>query len=111
MGLAFREGDRSVLIAETRDCVGEISGPTANRLTYISAFTDFNVDVQFLVERAGISQTVLFKERIPDPTQYGLTANAHLELLTEWNTFPAVQKETFVWEPAHDGQGALTDEE
>ena len=26
MGLAFTEGDRSVLIAQTRDCAGEVSG-------------------------------------------------------------------------------------
>ena len=44
------------------------------------------------------------------PTRYGLTANARLELLSEWTTAPPVQKQTFVWEPAHDGQFALTDE-
>jgi len=111
MGLALTEGQTSVLIAETRDCAGEISGAGRNHLTFRQAFSDgFDIDVEYVVERAKFAQNLICRSRLPDPAKYGMTPNAFLEIYTEWTTAPPVEKQTLVVEPAHDGQLALTDE-
>jgi hypothetical protein len=109
-GLVYTEGTKSVLIAEVTNCAGEIGGPEQKELTFVRAFTDFNIDVKFVVQRGRFCQDIIIKERLPSPTQYGLSERANLEVLTEWITAPTPQKAVRVWEPAQDGQRALTDE-
>jgi RHS repeat-associated protein len=106
-GLAFMEGDRSVLLAQVKDCIGEISGAEQNVLTFRDAFTDIPVDVQFVVERGRFSQSVIFKGRVPDPASFGLTDKAVLTLLTEFTQSPHPDKEPRVWQ----GETGVKDEQ
>jgi hypothetical protein len=110
LGLAYTEGAHSVLIAEVTDCSAEITGPEQNILTYRNAFTDYAIDVQYVVTRERFSQNLILLERLKSPLGYGLSENAHLEVLTEWTAAPPITKETRLIEPVHDGQRALTDE-
>jgi hypothetical protein len=110
LGLAYTEGARSVLVAEVTDCAAEISGSEQNILTFRNAFTDYAIDVQYVVTRERFSQNLILRERLKSPLEYGLSENAHLEVLTEWIAAPPITKETRIIEPAQDGQRALTDE-
>jgi hypothetical protein len=93
IGLALTEGDRSVLIAEVKDCAGVIGGGAQNELTFLDAFTDFNISVQYVLRRDRVSQNVLFEQQIAHPREWGMSDNAVLELITEWTTFPQVKIE------------------
>ena len=52
LGLALTEGNKSVLIAEVKDCAGVIGGAAQNEVTFSDAFTDFDISVQFLLHVA-----------------------------------------------------------
>lgn len=109
--LAYTEGDQLVMIAEVTDCAGEVVGMEQNEIIFRNAFTDYEIDVKYIEARHKFCQGLVILERLPSPTRYGLTENAHLEVLTEWIAAPAPQREMRVVEAAHDGQRALTDEE
>ena len=93
LGLAYTEGNQSVLIAEVKDCAGVIGGAEQNEVTFSDAFTDFNISVQFVLQRDRISQNVIVHQQLPHPSEWGLTENAVLEVLTEFTTVPAVRVE------------------
>src|SRR5439155_293869 len=107
MGIAYTLGAQAVLVAEVRDCVGEVHG---NEVLFRSAFTDIDADVKFIVGRGSLSQHVILKERLPHPSAFGLDEDAHLELMTEWVDVPAVSKASRVLEPPARAQRALTRE-
>jgi hypothetical protein len=92
-GLAYTEGNQSALIAEVKDCVGIIGGAEQNELTFADAFTDFSVSVKYIAQRDRLSQIVIIEQQLPHPSQWGLTENAVLEVLTEFTTFPDLRKE------------------
>jgi hypothetical protein len=93
LGLAYTEGNQSVLIAEVKDCAGVIGGAEQNEVTFSDAFTDFDISVQFVLQRDRISQNVIVHQQLPHPSEWGLTEDAVLEVLTEFATFPAVRLE------------------
>jgi RHS repeat-associated protein len=93
LGLAYTEGNQSVLIAEVKDCAGVIGGAEQNEVTFSDAFTDFNISVQFVLQRDRISQNVIVHQQLPHPSEWGLTEEAVLEVLTEFTTVPAVRVE------------------
>ena len=93
LGLAYTEGNQSVLIAEVKDCAGVIGGAEQNEVTFADAFTDFNISVQFVLQRDRISQNVIVHQQLPHPSEWGLTEDAVLEVLTEFTTVPAVRVE------------------
>ncbi len=103
LGLALTEGNRSVLIAEVKDCAGVIGGAEQNEVTFADAFTDFDISVQFVLQRDRISQNVIVHQQLPHPSEWGLTEDAVLEVLTEFTTMPAVRVEN---RDAVDGIGA-----
>jgi hypothetical protein len=93
LGLAYTEGNQSALIAEVQDCAGVIGGPQQNELTFADAFTDFSISVKYVVQRDRLSQILRLEQQIPHPSEWGLTENAVLEVLTEFTEFPALRKE------------------
>jgi hypothetical protein len=107
MGIAYSLGARSVLVAEVKDCVGEVHG---NEVLFRSAFSDIDADVKFIVNRGSLSQHVILKDRLPHPSAFGLNEDAHVELMTEWIEVPVVSKVPRTLEPAARGQRALTHE-
>ncbi len=68
LGLAYTEGDRSMLIAQIKDCAGVVGGPENNVLTFADAFTDFHMSVQYRAELGRFSQSLLIHERLKPPT-------------------------------------------
>ncbi|HMJ66378.1 MAG TPA: hypothetical protein VK615_13610 [Candidatus Binatia bacterium] len=93
VALALTEGNRSVMIAEVKDCVGVIGGPEQNELTFADAFTDFDISVKYAVQRDRISQIVILNQQLPNPAEWQFTEDAVLEVLTEFTAFPDVRKE------------------
>src|SRR5258705_11966601 len=94
LGIAYTEGDRSVMIAEVKDCVGVVGGEQQNELTYVDAFTDFKISVQYVTQRDHISQNLIVEQQLPSPTEWGLSEDAILEVMSEFTFFPEVRKET-----------------
>lgn len=93
IGLAYTEGNQSVLIAEVKDCAAQIGGAEQNEITFADAFSDFDISVQYVLARDRIAQNVIVHQQLPSPVEWGLTENAVLEVLTEFTTFPQVRKE------------------
>jgi len=93
VGLVLTEGNRSVLIAEVKDCTGAIGGPDQNEITFADAFTDFSITVKYILQRDRISQNLILQQQLPSPVEWGLTEDAVLEVLTEFTAFPDVYKE------------------
>jgi hypothetical protein len=93
LGLALTEENKSVLIAEVKDCAGVIGGPEQNELTFADAMTDFAVSVKYIAQRDRLSQVVLLERQLPHPSEWGLTENAVLEVLTEFTAFPEMRKQ------------------
>lgn len=81
--------NESVVIAQLKDCTGEIQPP--NRVLYRDAFNgNFRVDVRYTYTKAGLEQDVIVRERPPPPEHFGLSsATARLEVLTEFVEAPA----------------------
>jgi hypothetical protein len=92
-GLLFTDANQSVLIAEVKDSVGVIGGPEQNEITYADAFTDFAITVKYIAQRDRLSQLLILEQQLPPPTEWGLTDNAVLEILTEFTQFPDLTRE------------------
>ncbi len=93
VGVAYTEGDRSVMIAEVKDCAGILGGDQQNELTYVDAFTDFRISVQYVTRRDSVSQNLIVEQQLPGPTEWGLSEDAILEVMSEFTAFPQVRKE------------------
>ena len=92
LGLMLTDGNQSALIAEVKDCAGVIGGPEQNELTFADAMDGLDVSVKYLVQRDRISQLVTLHNRF-HPSDWNLTENAVLEVLSEFTTFPELRKE------------------
>ena len=109
--LAYVDGPDSILIAETKDCAAVIGGPEQNLLTYQDAFTDFDIDVQFVVNRGSFSQELLLKQQLAGPRAYGLSDNAVLVLMTEWTDIPPAEKTSQNFQIGGENGPILQDEQ
>jgi alpha-tubulin suppressor-like RCC1 family protein len=92
LGLGYYDPttDQSVLIAELKDCIGEIRGD--NQVVYADAFTDFKADVRYTYLKSGFEQDIIFQEQPPTPAAFGLSAATRLQVLTEFFNPPVPQK-------------------
>jgi hypothetical protein len=97
IGLSYYDAacGKSVLVAELKDCQGELLPP--NRILYPDAFTTLRANVVYTYTKAGLEQDVVILEPPPSPESFGLDPeSARLEVLTEMY----VNTETFVIESA-----------
>ena len=92
LGLMLSEGNQSVLIAEVKDCAGVIGGPEQNELTFTDAMDGLDVSVKYVVQRDRISQHVTLHNRF-HPSDWNLTEDAVVEVLSEFTTFPELHRE------------------
>jgi len=95
LGLSYFDtaSGKSVLIAEVKDCVGEVEPP--NVVIYRDAFTDINADVRYIYTRSGLEQDVILRESPVPPEKFGLNPQTtHLQVLTEFVNPPVPQKTT-----------------
>jgi hypothetical protein len=95
LGLSYFDtsSGRSVLITETKDCVGEIISETQVR--YRDAFTDFRANVIYTYARDRFEQDVVLLENPPSPSDYGLNPDTtRLEVLTEFLDPPQPRQQT-----------------
>ena len=92
LGLSFWDPTTgaSVLIAELKDCVGEIRGD--NQVVYPDAFTDFKADVRYTYTKSGFEQDIIFQQQPPSPADFGLSAATRLQVLTEFINPPVPNK-------------------
>jgi hypothetical protein len=82
LGISYFDGVNSVLIAELKNCVGEIIPP--NQIIYRNAFTDFEADVCYTYTKSGIEQDLILREQ-PTSMPDGINPDtARLQLLTEF---------------------------
>lgn len=89
LGLAYTDsatGD-SVLIAEVKDSIGEVSG---NQVTYHDCFSDGLVgSIQYVYTRSGVEQNIILESIPPDPVVYELNPETtRLEVFTEMAEAP-----------------------
>ncbi|HYG33797.1 MAG TPA: hypothetical protein VEC99_03375, partial [Clostridia bacterium] len=87
LGLSYyspRTG-QNVLIAEVKDCQGQIVEP--NQVVYPDAFTDIAASVRYTYTRAGFEQDVIIESQLPEPEEFGLDSeDCVLQVLTEFIT-------------------------
>jgi len=97
LGLAYTDAatGKSALIAEPKDCLGEISG---NKVIYRDAFSGpFVADVRYTYTRGNFEQDVVIRQTPPSPADYGLDpATIRLEMWTEFVEAPTPAKTTAV---------------
>ncbi len=87
LGLSYDDGSNTVLIAELKDSVGQLTG--SNQVIYPDAFTDFKADLRYTYTKAGFEQDIVLREQPPAPEAYGLNpATARLQVLTEFFDAP-----------------------
>ena len=82
IGLSYDDGSNSVLIAVATNSIGQLVGP--NQVLYPDAFTGFKADLLYIYTKAGFEQDVILREQPPMPESLGLSANARLQVLTEF---------------------------
>ena len=102
LGLAYTDSAsaRNVLIAEIKDCVGEILPP--NQVLYRDAFNDIKADVRYTYTRAGLEQDVLLHQAPPSPAIFGLDpATTRLEVYTEFTDPPQPAKSMVLLSQPH----------
>jgi len=83
MGLAYTEADtgKSAFIAETKDTQGFVVG--RNQVTYLDAFDSVKADLRYTTRRSLFEADVILREKLPDPTEFGLRPEAtRLEVWT-----------------------------
>jgi hypothetical protein len=90
LGLAYTDAatGSSVLIAEIKDCAGEIL--PLNQVIYRDAFTDLKADVRYTYTRAGLEQDIILRQQPASPGEFGLNpATTRIEVFTELLDPPA----------------------
>jgi hypothetical protein len=100
MGLSFFDAasGKSVLLAEVKDCVGELIEP--NTILFADAFDTLKAALRYTYTRSGFEQDVILYEDPGSPADYGLDpATTHLEMMTEFFNPPAPRK---IREPLQD---------
>ena len=90
LGLAYTDAasGQSVLIAETKDCLGAVLPP--NQVVYQDAFAgDCQVDVHYTYTKAGFEQDIILLNAPPSPAEWGLNPETtRLEVFTEFIEAP-----------------------
>jgi hypothetical protein len=101
LGLSYYDAatGRSVLLAEVRDCEGELLPP--NIVLYADCFTDVRADVRYRYTADGLEQDVILRESLPSPAEFGLAPiSTRLEVLTEFVEAPAPVRRSTLLAPA-----------
>jgi hypothetical protein len=104
LGLAFTESDtgKSTFIAEAKDSQGFVLG--RNRVIYVDAFDSVKADVRYSMSRASFEADVILREKLPDPTEFGLRRETvKLEVWTEFLEAPEPEIQQ-VMRTRQDGQ-------
>jgi hypothetical protein len=74
---------KSVLLGEIKDSYGLLL-PSGTEALYPDAYSDVKVDLVFVNSILGLEQLVVFRERLPDPTEWGLNPDTtYLQAITE----------------------------
>ncbi|MEI9962514.1 MAG: hypothetical protein WDM76_15765 [Limisphaerales bacterium] len=85
LGLSYYDSasGNSVLIAQVKDCQGQIVG--SNQVIYADAFEGASADVRYTYMRAGFEQDIILRAQPPSPKVYGLNPETtRLQVLTEF---------------------------
>ncbi len=90
----------SALIAELKDSVGVLFPPS--KVVYENAFTDFKADLEYNNLLSGLQQNLIFRERPPEPAEFGLTNPVMIQILTEFFNAPVPVQKTQVREGVED---------
>ena len=89
LGLAYYDtaSGQSALIAEVKDCQGQIVG--SNQVLYADAVTGCKADVRYSYVKSGFRQDVILREQPPGPEKFGMNPNTtRLQVLTEFLDSP-----------------------
>ena len=108
LGLSYYDtaSGRSVMIAEIKDCQGQIVG--SNQVLYTDAFNGVSANVRYTYTKAGLEQDVVLLKQPPVPETFGLSsATTVLQVLTEFSAAPQPQIRTNL---AAVSAGGLPDE-
>src|SRR5439155_18776475 len=95
LGLSYFDpvSSNSVLLAEVKDCVGQLVAP--NQIVWPDAFTDFRADYRLTLSRDGVEADVILREQPPSPELFGLSAQtAQLQVMTEFLNAPTPKAAT-----------------
>ena len=90
LGLAYYDtaSGKSVLIAETKDCQGQIVG--SNCVVYVDAFDGVSANARFRYTRTGLEQDVILLTSPPRPEAFGLSSiSSVLQVWTEFTSAPS----------------------
>ena len=100
LGLSYSDPatGKAVWIAELKDSVGQLVG--RNQVLYTNAFDGLDADVQYINKKSGFQQNVILRTQLPSPQQFGLSADALLQVITEFYDSPAPQKTALGAPPA-----------
>ncbi len=105
LGLAYfdRASGKSVMIALTKDAIGQLVGP--NVVLYPDSFTDFRADVRVVYTRYGFEQDIILRAQPPPPQNFGLDPNSSkLEVWTEFLNPPIPQQTPLILYQENDPQ-------
>ncbi len=83
---------RNVLLGSIRDTAGELTAP--NEVTYRSAFDGIDASIRVTYRRGGMSADLILNELPPEPSDFGLSDLARLEMYTEFHPDTPVPVET-----------------
>src|SRR2546429_511363 len=104
LGLAYFDpvSGKNVLIAEVKDCIGELAAP--NQIIFPDAFTDFRADYRLTLTRDGLEADVILREQPPAPESFGLPPETtQLQILTEFMNPPTPTEVTAAVPPSTNG--------
>jgi hypothetical protein len=90
LGLSYYDSSngKNVLIAQVKDCRGQIAG--SNQVVYANAFDGVSADVSYTYRRGSFEQDVILEAQPPAPEAFGLNpATTELQVLTEFDSAPA----------------------
>jgi len=102
------DGTNTAFIAVLTNSIGQVVGN--NQLLYTNAFEGIRCDILYSYTKAGFSQDIVLRQRVPDPASLGLNpASTRLQILTE---FINTDQPTLAGSSISDQAGVtLTDEE
>ena len=87
LGLAYLDlqSGTNVLIAEIKDCQGQIINP--NQVIYPDAFTGVKASVHYTYHQSGLEQDIIIEAQLPRPEDCGMNAErCVLGVLTEFDS-------------------------
>src|ERR1043166_9863640 len=113
LGIIYAEpgpDGRSVLVAETKDSIGQLDPSSPSQIVYPEAFDSndgIHADLIIIYRKGGWEQNVVFRTQPPDPGEWGLQ-NASIELWTEqlFDTPEPIIQTAVSSSPANPGAGA-----